>query len=185
MARDYVNRRSGASRQVRQKGVMPSWAWALAGLSIGLAVAAVVYISRPAPLHLAASLPIRPAPKKTIELPPETPSRFSFYEMLPSYEVVIPADAKPKKDGQTPAIAEPGEYIIQVGSFRLRAEAETQKAKLALLGVESHVEQVTIDNKDTWFRVRIGPEKDQERVNQLMARLQENGVQPFLMRVRK
>lgn len=185
MAKDYAQRRPG-NRQVRPKGVMPSWVWALAGLSLGLAVAAMIYISRPAPNHLSASLPpTKPSAKKPVELPPEKPSRFSFYEMLPSYEVVIPGEAKPKKNGDAKPIAEPGEYLIQVGSFRLRAEAEAQKAKLALLGMQSRVEQVTIDNRDTWFRVRIGPEKDEARVNELMGRLQDNGIEPFLMRVKK
>lgn len=184
MSRDYAQRRPGA-RQARGKGLMPSWVWALAGLSLGLCVAAAVYISRPAPSHMVASLPEKPARKKPVELPPEQPSRFSFYEVLPSYEVVIPSEAKPKKNGDKPVIAEPGEYLIQVGSFRLRSEAEAQKAKLALLGVESRVEQVTIDNKDTWFRVRIGPEKDEARVRELMARLEEKSIPSYLMKIRK
>ena len=49
-----------------------------------------------------------------------------------------------------------GQYLIQVGSFADVKEADAQKAKLALLGVESRVEKVTIDNSKTWYRVRIG-----------------------------
>jgi len=44
---------------------------------------------------------------------------------------------------------------------------------------------VTIDNKDTWFRVRIGPEKDQAKVQSLIARLNENQIQSYLMKVKK
>ncbi len=106
--------------------------------------------------------------------------------MLPGYEVVIPGPAKSDSGkSAAPAIAKPGEYVIQVGSFRSRNEAESQKAKLALLGIESRVEQVTIDNKDTWFRVRIGPEHDQAKVQSLVARLQENSIQSYLMKVQK
>lgn len=187
MRRDYANRRSGAGRQARRRDALPGWLWALAGLSLGLALAALIYIARPIGKVLP---PPSPAPsagetKRSIPLPPKETPRFSFYEMLPSYEVVIPGSGKPEKGkASAPLIAEPGEYIIQVGSFRSRKEAEAQKARLALLGIESRVEQITIDNKDTWFRVRIGPEKDQAKVQSLLARLNENSIQSYLMKVR-
>jgi cell division protein FtsN len=184
MRKDYANRKPVPGRQARNKGAMPSWIWALGGLSLGLAVAAWVYISRPLPKGPVVTKNAAAEARKPIAIPPKETPRFSFYEMLPSYEVVIPDGAKPGKAAPTP-IAEPGEYVIQVGSFRSRNEADGQKAKLALLGIESRVEQVTIDNKDTWFRVRIGPEKDQAKVQGLLARLDENSIQSFLMRVKK
>ncbi len=189
MSRDYANRRSTPpARHVRAKGGMPGWLWALAGLTLGLCVAAFVYISRPIGKPPASQMPsiatIEPR-KAPVPVPPKEPTRFSFYEMLPSYEVVIPSGKSDKGKDVAPQIAEPGEYVIQVGSFRSRGEADAQKAKLALIGVESRVEQVTIDNKDTWFRVRIGPEKDQTKVQALIARLNENQVQSYLMKVKK
>jgi cell division protein FtsN len=185
--RDYANRKPTSMRQTRtSRGGMPGWLWLFFGLTIGLTVAAVVYISRPVQKPEAqVATPAAPEPKKAVPIPPKEPSRFSFYEMLPSYEVVIPGATKPGKGKPAAAIAEPGEYIIQVGSFRSRGEADTQKAKLALLGIEARVEQVTIDNKDTWFRVRIGPEKDEKKVQQLVARLNENAIESYLMKVRK
>lgn len=185
--RDYANRKPASMRQTRQsRGGMPGWLYLFFGLSIGLAVAAFVYIGRPVKKsepQVAATTAAEP--KKPVPIPPKEPSRFSFYEMLPSYEVVIPGATKPEKGKQAAVIAEPGEYIIQVGSFRSRGEADAQKARLALLGVEARVEQVTIDNKDTWFRVRIGPEKDEKKVQQLVARLNENSIESYLMKVRK
>jgi cell division protein FtsN len=188
MSRDYANRRSTPARHAKTRGGMPGWLWALAGLTLGLCVAAFVFISRPIGKAPSAQMPsiatIEPK-KAPVPVPPKEPTRFSFYEMLPSYEVVIP-NGKNDKGKETPAqIAEPGEYVIQVGSFRSRGEADAQKAKLALIGVESRVEQVTIDNKDTWYRVRIGPEKDQAKVQSLIARLNENQIQSYLMKVKK
>ena len=77
----------------------------------------------------------------------------------------------------------PGRYLIQVGSFKERAEAEQQKANLALLGIETRIEKVTIDNDQTWYRVRIGPEKDQRRVENILARLEENDIKALVMMV--
>lgn len=189
--RDFAQR-AGSGRQARRKDEMPGWIWGLAGLAIGLVVAAYIHISKPAaPAAETASAPAKPAKPaaKDIKLPPKEPSRFSFYEILPSYEVVIPrekhapAAAAPGAAPKPAPIAEPGSYIIQVGSYRERDQAEAQKAQLALLGVESRVEQVTIDNKETWFRVRIGPEKDLGRLHATLSRLSENGIEGMLVKV--
>jgi len=201
VARDYAKGRSssgrgggsarrGASKSKSQP--LPGWIWLVLGLSIGLVVAAFVYIVRPK--GPAAALPVASAPspktdaKGRILLPPKQPSRFSFYEMLPSYEVVIPReDARDSaKSGRatTADIAQPGQYLIQVGSYRSRDEAERNRASLALLGVESRIEQVTIDQKETWFRVRVGPESNLVRAQEILDRLDQNGVKGILVKVK-
>jgi cell division protein FtsN len=73
--------------------------------------------------------------------------------------------------------------MIQVGAFKDKKEAEQQRANLALLGVESRIETVTIDNATTWYRVRIGPEKDQHKVESILSRLEENNVQATVIMV--
>lgn len=197
MARDYGQRGSGG-RQARPRrssdssgSKMPGWIWMVAGLAVGLAIAAVVYISRPLKAqadkdNVTAVVPDKPDGKKAapIKLPPKEKPRFTFYELLPNQEVVVPRDAQ-KPTGKAAATTEDdGLYIIQVASYRKQADADAQRAKLALLGVESRVEKVTIDNKDTFYRVRIGPEKSLERVHTTMARLEENGVQGMLVKVK-
>jgi cell division protein FtsN len=187
MAKDYAHRGNGG-RQTSGGG-MPGWLWLFVGIALGSAGAAIYYISRPpADARVAAAEEkAKPNGKKKIEIPPKEQSRFAFYELLPNYEVVIPKDAL--KDGKpVPAIenaqpASPGRYLIQVGSFKERVEAEQQKANLALLGVESRIEKVTIDNDQTWYRVRIGPEKDQRRVENILARLEENDIKALVMMV--
>lgn len=190
MGRDYAHRGNGG-RQTSNGGGgrMPGWVWLLVGIALGFVGAVAYYISRPAQVEAAleAAVDKKPGGKKKITLPPKEPSRFAFYELLPNYEVVIPKeqlrkDAKPAPDEAAMAAA-PGQYLIQVGSFRDRKEAEQQKANLALLGVESRVEKVTIDNEQTWFRVRIGPERDQRRVETILAQLEENGIKALVMMV--
>ncbi|HUR40058.1 MAG TPA: SPOR domain-containing protein [Verrucomicrobiae bacterium] len=187
MAKDFAHK-GNAGRQTASGPRMPGWVWLLVGIALGFAGAVGYYISRPTQVQ-AALEPLekgKPARKK-ITIPPKEPSRFAFYELLPNYEVVIPKEslkpnAKPQTSQQEPT-APPGRYLIQVGSFRDRKEAEQQKANLALLGVESRVEKVTIDNEQTWYRVRIGPEKDQRRVESILARLEENEIKAMVMMV--
>lgn len=194
MAKDYGQRSSGGGRQARpanksggRSSGMPGWIWMVAGLCVGLAVAAFIYISRPlqhaqVENESTAVVPAKPSGKKeAIKIPPKEKPRFTFYELLPNQEVVVPRDVQ---SGGKSIGADDGIYIIQVASYRTQADADTQKAKLALLGIESRVEKVTIDNKDTFYRVRVGPEKSLARVHMMMARLEENGIQGMLVKVK-
>jgi cell division protein FtsN len=197
MARDYAkgrsSGRSGGARRSSGKSSswpLPGWVWLVFGLSIGLVVAAVAYIVRPK-THVA-TVPAHPAPKQAenarIPLPPKQPSRYSFYDMLPSYEVVIPrkdaAAAARNSKAATPDIASPGQYVIQVGAYRSHDEADRSRANLALLGIESRIEQVTIDEKDIWYRVRIGPEDSLAKAQDILDRLDQNGIKAVLMKVK-
>ena len=190
MGRDFAHRGNGG-RQTAGRPGMPGWIWLLVGVAIGFAGAAGYYISRPTTdLQATADAngaTARAGGKKKITIPPKEQSRFAFYELLPNYEVVIPKESlkgkrSPAPDGNAPA-ASPGRFLIQVGSFKERTEAEQQKANLALLGVESRIEKVTIDNSQTWYRVRIGPEKDQRRVETILALLEENDIKALVMMV--
>ena len=162
------------------------------GLSLGLCAAGWIWISRPAktsPLLASAATPVTKADaQKPIPLPPKQPSKYGFYEMLPSYEVVIPHEdaVASTKAGKptTPDIAEPGQYLIQVGAYKTREEADRSRASLALLGVESKIEQVTIDQSETWFRVRIGPQASLGKAQEILQRLDDNGIKGMLVKVK-
>jgi cell division protein FtsN len=189
MAKDYAHRGSGG-RQTSGGG-MPGWLWLFVGIALGAVGAATYYISRPPADERVAAAEngkAKPGGKKKIEIPPKEQSRFAFYELLPNYEVVIPKEVlkgggKPVPALENSASTSPGRYLIQVGSFKERGEADQQRANLALLGVESRIEKVTIDNDQTWYRVRIGPEKDQRRVETILSRLEENDIKAMVMMV--
>lgn len=185
MPRDYAHR-GGGGRQTGDGPRMPGWLWLLVGVAIGFVGAAGYYITRPTAEPPAAAAPDedrKAAGRKTITIPPKEPSRFAFYELLPNYEVVIPKESLKRDSKPAPATGAAGQYLIQVGSFRDRREGEQQRANLALLGVESRVEKVTIDNEQTWYRVRIGPERDQRRVESILALLEENDIKALVIKV--
>src|SRR5690606_12913413 len=144
VARDYAQRGRNNSRQARGRGAsarsgLPGWIWMVVGLSAGLVVAAFVYISRPVEQKtIVRSEPVV-APARTnknapIPLPPKEKARFTFYEILKSQEVVLPKEAARDPDAPAPGAAPAGSdrYIIQVASFRAQADADRQKASLAL-----------------------------------------------------
>ena len=160
----------------------------LFGLAVGLSVAVLVYFGdrRPdsrqpksataAPSSTRAELEERKSTK-------EETSRFTFYDMLPKFEVVIPekeSDARP--DNRTEAIAKPGSYVLQAGSFHNYADADRRRATLALQGIESRIQRVTIDH-DTWHRVRIGPYSDLSEINRLRGQLRDAQIEVMVIRL--
>ena len=48
------------------------------------------------------------------------------------------------------------QYVLQAGSFRAVADADRRRGELALLGLESSIEQMNTDT-GSWHRVYIGP----------------------------
>jgi cell division protein FtsN len=97
--------------------------------------------------------------------------------------VVIPeVDTAPRADAPVRAVEEPGRYVLQVGSFTALGDADRMQANLALIGIESRIQRVTIDD-DVYHRVRIGPIRDLEELNQTRRRLRDARIEWLLMRV--
>ena len=186
-------RRSTAKKKSGDE--VPGWAWGVFGLGVGLAVALAVWVSdrrAPAvrePATAAAPPAAKPAPAivdnngETDSTPPEeTVSRFDFYKMLPQAEVDV-GDIEPDviRDDEPVAVIEPGRYVLQAGSFSTHEDADRRRAELALHGIESRIQRVTINNA-TYHRVRIGPTSDLDELNMLRSRLRAANID--VMRIR-
>ena len=81
-----------------------------------------------------------------------------------------PAPVKPV----TPAAG--GTYYLQVGSFRNGVQAERFKAELALQGMQTSIQTVTINNKDTYHRVRVGPFHNFDALDKTRQSLKKKGI---------
>ena len=168
--------------------------WMSFGLSIGLVVAAAVYISdrwEPAADAPALSNSGPSSRTVTVEPPAESPavaephpaSRFDFYDMLPKFEVVLPEiESQASPDSEAVSVADPGRSVLQAGSFTVQDDAERMRANLALLGVESRLQRVSIDD-DVYHRVRIGPTSDLDELNGVRRRLWDAEIEVLLIKV--
>ena len=173
----------------RQPQPASNLAWMLLGLALGLLVALVVYLrsdrgAEPEPGVAARPAQASPTPRsRTDEPEPSQDDRFDFYEVLPQFEVVIPeVESAPRSDAPVRAVEEPGRYVLQVGSFTALGDADRMQANLALIGIESRIQRVTIDD-DAFHRVRIGPIADLEELNQIRRRLRDAKIEWLLMKV--
>jgi cell division protein FtsN len=178
----------------------PGWMWMLFGLSVGLSVAFAIYMKdrdrwlsvepvaqEPASMAVPIEAPPQPGPQpetSSEETPAEASEpRFSFYSMLPNFEVVIPEEEPDvTRDRAVEAIQAPGTYVLQAGSFSDQSDADRRRAELALLGIESQIQRISIDDR-TYHRVRIGPVNDLDELNLLRSQLRQAGIDVLRIRL--
>lgn len=116
---------------------------------------------------------------------PEKP-RFDFYKILPGGEE--PVTDRELKEAARAVKGQPeggkDVYYIQAGSFQNPADADNQKARLALLGIDSSVEPTSVADKGTWYRVRLGPYRKIEELNRVRQMLAQNGIDANLVKLK-
>ena len=84
----------------------------------------------------------------------------------------------------TNAATEPFNYFVQVGAFRTPEDAESQRARLTLSGVEAKVSEREQSGRAV-FRVRVGPFDKKEEADKTKARLDAAGLETALVRVQR
>jgi cell division protein FtsN len=170
---------------------------------IGLAVAlGIAFYLNKAPMPFLSAKPSKPEPKSDGKGAPiaglpqgssvpanagEKP-KFDFYKILPGQEETVSekelqARARAASRGQQDGSKDV--YFIQAGSFQNPAEADNQKARLAILGFESSVEPANLPDKGTWYRVRMGPYTKVEEINRVRAMLAQNGIDASLVKIKE
>jgi len=82
------------------------------------------------------------------------------------------------------AAPDPFAYFVQAGAFRNPDEAEAQRARLSLMGVESRVTEREQAGR-TVYRVRVGPFQNKDAADRVKDRLSGNGLDVALVRVQK
>jgi cell division protein FtsN len=188
MARVYKpKRRTGG-------GGFSGWTGLLCGLGLGLAVAAVIYIKDHRPDAPAARIAKADKKKAHGNDPPDAEAGdsgvaddsgrgYDFYSSLPKFEVVVPEKEKDvRPDIKAVPETRRGTYVLQAGSYKNFADADRVRAQLALQGVESKVQKVTVDS-DTWHRIRIGPISNLDQLNRLRTILRKADVDVLVIRV--
>lgn len=177
-ARAQATRNGGGER-----GPLPWWVWLLTGILIGLGLSAVVMMKGWAP-KLRNEVPTPTPPGATETKPaaePEKP-KYGFYEVLPEMDQVVPeAEVKQANQQPTPTLDPNQRYMLQAASFRNAADAESLKAKLALLGLRASVQTVAINGQD-YFRVRVGPFADLRELDTAKTTLESNGLQAIALK---
>ena len=75
-------------------------------------------------------------------------------------------------------------YQVQAGAYGSQAEAEQQRAKLAMMGLEANIQEREVNGR-TMYRVRLGPFAQREQAEEVRVKLQGANVESALVRVKK
>jgi len=113
--------------------------------------------------------------------------KFDFYKILPGQEEPVSEKELRERSRQARSQQEASKdvYFIQAGSFQNPADADNQKARLAILGYESSVEPANLPDKGTWYRVRLGPYTKVEEINRVRQALAQNGIDASLIKIKE
>jgi cell division protein FtsN len=99
--------------------------------------------------------------------------------------VVAPA---PAASPAARAASKPGAsaliYFAQAGAFNRSDDAEAQRAKLALLGMDSKLSEREQAGR-TVYRVRVGPFEGRAQADAAIEKLQAAGIEAALVRVER
>jgi cell division protein FtsN len=95
-----------------------------------------------------------------------------------------PPAATPQPANKAPAANDPFTYFVQAGAFKSAADADAQKAKLSMMGIEAKVSEREQAGRAI-FRVRSGPFDDKDQAEKIKARLDASGMDAALVRVQR
>jgi cell division protein FtsN len=162
------------------------------GLALGLGVAGIVYVKDHRPDATVAKVGktdkkkshAEPSDAESGDAGADEPAKsYAFYDMLPKFEVVVPEKEKDvRPDTKSVPETRRGTYVLQAGSYKNFADADRVRAQLALQGIESKVQKVSVDS-DTWHRIRIGPISKLDELNRLRQILRKADVDVLVIRV--
>lgn len=131
--------------------------------------------------------PAVPAPAPAVVSPaPRSDKKAAAVSPAPKPENKPAVSADPLGDlaRAKVAAADPFSYFVQVGAFRAHEEAESQRAKLSLAGVEAKVTEREQSGRQV-FRVRVGPFDKKEEADQTKEKLEAAGYETALVRVQR
>ena len=170
----------------KSSSIIPAWIWLTLGILIGLGIA---MFTRSNGRYVDESQITTPS-QSSVTTEPTTKRKFDFYTLLPELEIVIPNEEmqppkqKPGSTTQKQQTEYKGGYLLQAGSFQQFNEADSLKARLALIGVEANIQSVEV-NKTKWHRVQIGPSNDRNALETLRKRLKASQIDTILLQAKK
>jgi len=91
---------------------------------------------------------------------------------------------KPVDTAPAPAAKSDAIYFLQVGAFNKRADADAQKANLAIQGIQSQLSEISSEGNTLW-RVRVGPYNSVEESNPVRDKLNGMGIKPSVIKSTK
>lgn len=148
-------------------------------------------------------------PAKPLPPAPGIPASSAAAPAAPASEAAVPAPAREaardNKPPEAPAVVgrpmpadplgdlaaaragggnDPFLYFVQAGAFRTPEDAEAQRAKLSLMGIEAKVTEREQSGRQV-YRVRVGPFSSKDEADRQKDKLDAGGFDTALVRVQR
>ena len=107
---------------------------------------------------------------------------FTFYEILPKENPQIESEISPISVVNQTNMEANNLYILQVGSFKVSADAERMRTNLALLNIESNIQKVTVESNN-YHRFIIGPIGEISELNSIREQLSDANIDVYMRTV--
>jgi cell division protein FtsN len=125
--------------------------------------------------------PPAPAPKPAAKpVTPQEAAKIDTERALAALSGKIPPPPPPV----AAAVPATHQFFLQAGSFQTRAQAESIRAQVTLIGQVARLESGTVGDR-TWHRVLVGPFNSREQMNSAQKQLSSNGFSNLLPQQRK
>jgi cell division protein FtsN len=105
---------------------------------------------------------------------------FQFPNLLKGGEINIPR-TEPNKETNTNKVTD-ASYLLQVGSFKNKAEAESVRVNLLLLNLPAFIEPFKTSTGGKLHRVLVGPFNNSEESSSARKKLMENSLDSLLLK---
>lgn len=133
------------------------------------------------PAAPAVSVAAKPVPKPAASAP--ATSADPLGDLAKAKAKAVPGPAATAAPVLAPT-TEPFEYFVQAGAFRTTEDAEAQRAKLAMMGMEARVTEREQAGR-TVYRVRMGPYAKRDDAERAKDKLESAGGDTTLVRVQR
>lgn len=105
-------------------------------------------------------------------------------EVKPAVSADPLGDLVKAKTAASPPAAEPFIYFVQLGAFRTMEDAEAQRAKLSLNGIETKITEREQSGRMV-YRVRTGPYDTKDEAEKSKEKMEKAGLETALVRVQR
>jgi len=176
-AKSNKKRKSASRLDSKETGSsIQGWIWLVAGLLIGIFISTFLYIqyqtTETKPVTKVKT-PTQSAKSRYKAVPAEeaTESDFSFHNELENKTVEVPVEKSIPEKNTTHK-----NYIMQCGSFRNEASAETLRAQIAMNGFEANIKKTAEKSGQHWYRVVLGPYSSKRLAERHRHQLERNNI---------
>lgn len=130
--------------------------------------------------------PVAPVAPETVVPAPASGTAEAVVASPPKGELKPAVSADPLGDlanaRASSSAVDPFTYFVQVGAFRTMEDADSQRARLSLGGVQARVSEREQSGR-TVYRVRVGPFDTKDEADTTKAKLDASGLETALVRI--